>query len=349
MSDNTFLFSDILALPVAKKVLTTMQRPPEGGSWQDWSGEGGFDNEVKLGAVSASSLGKVSLPAFVSSIYILVEENVIANPSAIPGSLFLGGDDWMIPDYDCSSSVRFEIVEPSLAYPIRYSFSKLTDRRFYGRKFNSSHRFVIVPCFETDDFPTTPSTEKVESIINKLKKRFKILGKENEGFLEDLPVGGGGFSYDFDPQKNNWLCENFRMMAETLVGDTNSDTFGMFVQIGIGGTMKFHGESRNVREDAQELLRRISEKNGYSFYDITYHAVGPQEWKDREKSRKKWKKPIHQELGTLTLEDGTCATVKLRIEKEGYVFTLDFDDVDGLAAFRETKYFQKTHWNLGAE
>jgi hypothetical protein len=138
-------------------------------------------------------------------------------------------------------------------------------------------------------------------------------------------------------------------MVETLLNETTSDGFKMSVEIVIGGTMKFHGESRNVREDAQELLHRIAEKNSYSSYDVTYHVVGPQSWKDREKSRKKWKKPIHQELGTMTLEDGVSATVKLRIEKEGYVFTLDFEDVDGLAAFRETKLFQKTHWNLGAE
>jgi hypothetical protein len=348
MSDNLFFFTETLPLPEAKKLLATLQKPSKSNSWQDWSGEGGSDTEVKLGPVSGSAVGKIILPNYISSIRVEVAENMHSNSSTVPESLFLGGDDWAIPDYDCDSSVRFEIIEPKLSYPMLYSFCKLTNMRFF-RDYNVCDRFFIETSFGSSEFPERPSAEAVDPVVNELKDRFRIPSTTDEGFLGAFSMSHGGFCYDFEPKKNKWRTENFRNMVETLASETTSDSFRISVDIAIGGMMMFHGELRNVREDAQEVLHRISEKNSYSSYDVTYHVVGPQSWKDREKSRKKWKKPIHQEIGTMTLEDGVSATVKLRIEKEGYVFTLDFEDVDGLAAFRETKLFQKTHWNLGAE
>jgi hypothetical protein len=349
MDTNLFIFSSPLPFAAAKKLLTAIQKPAKNDSWQDWSGEEGFDTEVQLASISTSDIGKINLPAFISSIKVTMDAEIAPISSRVPDSIFLGGDEWVVPEYDCTSSVRFEIVEPELCCIMRYSFSKLTNRRFFGRKFNVCDRFVIEPSSEKAEGQKLPDAEAIDLVVNKLKDRFNFPGPINRGFLESLIMGEGGFCYDFDPKENDWLRKNFRKMVETLSEETTSERFRIDVRISIGGMAKFHGESRNVREDAQELLRRISEKNNYSSYGVTYCSLGPQDWKDREKSRKKWKKPIHQELGTLTLEDGTCATMKLRIEKEGYVFTLDFDDVDGLAAFRETKYFQKTHWNLGAE
>jgi hypothetical protein len=348
MSDNLFVFTETLPLPDAKKLLGILQKPGKKGAWQDWSGEGGSDREVKLECVSESAIGKIILPNYINSIRVEVNEDQLSNSSAIPEAIFLGGDDWVIPDYDCDSSVRFEIIQPKLAYPMLYSFSKLTNMRFF-RNYNVCDQFFIETSFASTQFPERPSAEAVEPVVNELKDRFRIPGTTDEGFLGELTMSSGGLCYDFEPMKNKWRSEKFRNMVETLVSEVTSDSFKMFVDIAIGSMMKFHGESRNVREDAQELLKRISEKNSYSSYDVTYHVVGPQDWKSRENSRKKWKKPIHQELGTATLEDGTTATVSLRIEKEGYVFTMDFENVDGLAAFRETKLFQKTHWNLGAE
>ena len=350
MSDNLFVFTETLPLPDAKKLLATLQKPSKSGSWQDWSGEDGFITEVKLGPVCGSVVEKIHLPSFVVGIFISVDEQKLNHPNAIPDSLFLGGDDWVIPGHDCHSAVRFEIVEPELVYPMRYGYEKRTNMRFFGRKNNVSDRLTIIPCFEfrAPDH-ALPPRETVDLIAKKMQDRFQTPGMTDQGFLESYSTWAGGFEYDFDPEKSNWLRVNFRKMVEKLVKETPADSFKICVHLDIGGTARFHGESRNVREDAQELLRRIPEKNAYSTYDITYYVVGPQDWKGHEKSRKKWKKPIHQEIGTMTLEDGVSATVKLRIEKEGYVFTLDFEDVDGLAAFRETKLFQKTHWNLGAE
>ncbi len=348
MNDRLFLHSNTIPLPDAKKLLAAIQKPAKNGSWQDWSGEGGFITEVKLGPVCGPDVGRIDLPGFVVGLLVSVDESKIPSSDEIPDSMFLGGNDWVIPDYDCTSLIRFEIVEPELAYPMWYSYQKITNMRFFGRDYNSCNKLIVGPCFKAQDH-ILPDRETVDSVIEKLKIRFDIPKMTDKGFLEASSRSKGGFDYNFDPERNTWLSENFRDMVEKQVEGAAPDRFSIVAHVNIGGVARFHGEQRNVREEAQELLRRISEKGGYSSYDVTYYWVGPQDWKDREKSRKKWTTTIHQELGTLTLEDGTYATVKLRIEKEGYVFTLDFEDVDALATFRGTKLFQKTHWNLGAE
>lgn len=76
----------------------------------------------------------------------------------------------------------------------------------------------------------------------------------------------------------------------------------------------------------------------------------PETWPKREKRRKKWKDTILQEMGELSLENGSVAEVKIRIEKEGYIFILAFDDdEDGYMNFPDTKMFKKEEWMSGDE
>lgn len=43
------------------------------------------------------------------------------------------------------------------------------------------------------------------------------------------------------------------------------------------------------------------------------------------------------------------AKVSLAIEKDGYVFFLNFDNDDDYIKFYHSKLFQKTQWHSGAE
>lgn len=128
-----------------------------------------------------------------------------------------------------------------------------------------------------------------------------------------------------------------------------SDFYSVHGCSAIGGAAWFEGEMHNVRDDALSFLGRIAQADDLSVYDITYHSLGPRSWKDREKFRKKLKEPGHEQLGKLTLETGAVAEVGLGIEKEGYVFYLDFGNDDDLIKFYHSKLFQKTKWHSGAE
>lgn len=354
MSDNLFTFTSTLSLADAKKLLAAIQKTGKDRQWQDWSGEGGFETEVKCEGLSASELAKLELPLYVSSIYIVSREMYgTANGSSLPRSLFLGGDEWTVPAYDCNSSIRCIVVLRGLDYPVYVCHTKQTERRFYGRKFNACEGFMIEarlsPEFSEVDFSTMPSAERVKEVLEELRVGFQFPGEGAKGILEYRPLGNGGFVYYLDPAVNDWPNHGFKDMVEKLMAESPLPSSELRAQIDIGSTLKFHGETRNVRDDAQVLLERIGLHNSYASYDLTYYVVGPQDWRGREKSRKKWKKPIYQELGTATLENGAVATAKLRIEKDGYVFTLDFQKEEDFFHFPETKLFEAVQWISGAE
>lgn len=353
MSDNLFAFTEVMPLPEAKKLLTFLQKPGKDGRWQDWSGEGGFETEVKRDGLKGDELAALELPSYISSISIWSEELRNTNGEDLPNDLFLGGDDWPVPDYDCNSAVRFDVFIPDLGYPLRMAHTKQTEMRFFGRSFNACEGFMIQTSTEGSlpgqDSLVLPEGNKVAEFLDALRKRFSFPSKDSECVLDTLPVANGGFAYYLAPSKASWLENGFRHMIESLIHESPAAEFKITARIDIGITLNFHGQTRNVREDAQELLRRIGEHNSYASHDLTYYVVGPQDWRGREKSRKKWKKPIHQELGTATLENGATATAKLRIEKDGYVFTLDFESDEDFCRFPKTKLFGKTLWNSGAE
>jgi hypothetical protein len=354
MSDYAFAFTDELPLPEAKKLLAFLQKPGKNGRWRDWSGEGGFEIEVKRNGLRGEELSALELPAYISSISVSSENSQkLGVAGDLPDHLFLGGDDWRVPDYDCQSAARFDIQAGEFNYPLRICHTKQTEMRFYGRSFNACEGFMIQASTKNSltgqDSLALPTADTVNHFIDVLRGRFGFPSQDSDGILESSSIPKGGFVYYLDPSKAEWLKHGFREMMEIMIGEAASSDFKITARINIGSTLKFNGQTRNVREDAQELLQRIGEHNSYPTYDLTYYVVGPQDWRGREKSRKKWKKPIHQELGTAALENGAVATVKLRIEKEGYVFTLDFEREEDFGRFPGTKLFEKFKWNSGAE
>ncbi len=157
------------------------------------------------------------------------------------------------------------------------------------------------------------------------------------------------FEHQFEISMFEELRGLVQEMVTKMVRDSMSDFYSVQAISNLGRSAWFQGEMHNLREDASDFLKKITHVNDYPDYDITYHALGPRSWKEREKSRKKWKQSIHEDLGTATLENGTVAKVSLCIEKEGYVFYLNFENDDDYIKFYHSKLFQKTKWHSGAE
>lgn len=354
MSDDLFVFTETLPLSDAKKLLAALQKPGKKGAWQDWSGKGGFETEVKLSGLTGRQVGELQLPIFCSRLMLETSDWIQPRNNLLPEFLFLGGDEWTLPEYGDSNKIQLIVFIKELNYPVWVSYQNECSMQFM-RSYNicrimevytGASRFTHVPIQINSE---EPSAEQFDAYMNKLWRRYDIPNRLSPQCLEFYDNGTLRWGGHFSPTETDWFVTNFRKMIQDLIVESPAESYLVRAFADLGLMSKFHGKVVNVTNDAQGLLKCVAQRNSYDSYDVTYSVVGPQNWRGREKSRKKWKRPINQDLGVLTLEDGTTATVSLRIEKEGYVFTLEFEDIDGLAAFRETKLFQKTHWNLGAE
>jgi hypothetical protein len=187
-----------------------------------------------------------------------------------------------------------------------------------------------------------------ESNLMSLWRLISLPNEQALGFLEAVHFERE-HSYYFEIERFPQLNEIVRNVVQRIAVDSPIGRFYAWGMVTLGEQASFEGESFDVTETARELLKKITEQMLYPAYEIRYSYLGPRNWKDREKSRKKWKKPIREQVGTLTLENGSVAEVCLVIEKEGYVFSLNFGSDEDVIKFFHSKLFQKTKWHSGAE
>jgi hypothetical protein len=154
----------------------------------------------------------------------------------------------------------------------------------------------------------------------------------------------GRMEAQYDLTKTSWRRNHFSAMAEEMLGRAVGQV-RVAQRSSVGMMSWFKLGISNFREEAQELLQRTLDLNRQETYSVSYLHVGPEDWRAREKRRKKWKKLIEQELGSITFENGSRADVSLIIEAEGYRFRLDFADLESQFRFAETKAFALTQWH----
>jgi hypothetical protein len=359
---NLSAHTGCLNLADSKMVLAYLKKPGVKGLWDEWSGEGGSDVEFKEKNVRRERLSTFRLPDYCPCSSVAVKETERHRSESL-GIEILGGNDWIPPEYGGDTDVRFWIVDPVLKWPVFVALSKTTDWRFYGRPFNESVGIWIYVSPAEGDQPLArsprmtygppPGIDAILKFFKDLTEVHSLPDENSKGLLETRvqlatptkPV----FEHQFEIGMFGELRGLVQEMVTKMIRDSMSDFYSVQGFAGIGGTAWFHGEMHNVREDALAFLRKIAHVNDYPEYDITYHSLGPRSWKDREKSRKKWKKPIHEDLGTATLENGAVVKVSLGIEKEGYIFYLNLGSDDDYIKFYHSKLFQKTKWHSGAE
>ena len=361
MSDLS-AYTDCLNLVDSKKVLGYLTKPGAKGLWADWSGEGGTDMEFREVNVPNDRLSSFKLPDFCPCFSIDVNKTERIRSESIRVEV-LGGNDWIPPGYGGETDVRFWIVDPVLKWPVFVALSKRTDWRFHGRRFDESVGiWIYVSPAEGNQpvarspqmtFGPPPKTDDILKFFRDLTEVHSLPDENSKGLLETRVQLGTPTQPVFEHEFEISMFEDLRGLVEEIVTKMIRDSMSEFYTIhacsGIGRTAWFHGKIHNVREDALSFLKQISDVNDYPAYDITYHSLGPRSWKDREKSRKKWKQATHEELGTATLDNGAVAKVGLGIEKEGYVFYLNFENDDDYIKFYRSKLFQKTKWHSGAE
>ena len=163
-------------------------------------------------------------------------------------------------------------------------------------------------------------------------------GKNNNAFRN------GRMEAQYDVMQTSWRKNHFPAMAEDMLGRAVGQV-ELAQRSSVGMMSWFSLGISNFREEAQELLQRTLDLNRQDTFSVSYLHVGPEDWRAREKRRKKWKKLIEQELGSITFENGSRADVSLIIEAEGYRFRLDFADPESQFRFAETKAFALTQWH----
>lgn len=154
----------------------------------------------------------------------------------------------------------------------------------------------------------------------------------------------GRMEAQYDYTQTTWRKNHFSPMAEEMLGRAVGQV-ELAQRSSVGMMSWFQLGISNFREEAQELLQRTLDLNRQETFSGSYLHVGPEDWRAREKRRKKWKKLMEQELGSITFENGSRADVSLIIEAEGYRFRLDFADPESQFRFAETKAFALTQWH----
>lgn len=233
--------------------------------------------------------------------------------------------------------------------------------RHHSRQYNfgSAIGISLVEISPSPDFKLTDwhyaehrSDDTVKSFFTDLNKRYKLPDEQSPGWLESETVVGselGAFYLTVNLDQFEMIQLKANDLICDLISQSSVDQYVVRAILSIGRTAKFEGEVHNVTEPARELLALAVKHNDFPTYDVTYYYLGARAWKDREKSRKKLKEPAVEQLGTVTLENGAVAVVSLGIEKEGYIFNLNFGSDDDLIRFFKSKLFQRAQWHSGAE
>jgi hypothetical protein len=129
MMSDLSAYSECLSLLEAKKLLALMQKPGKGGSWMDWSGEGGSEMNNKIENIASDSVGSLILPDYCTSFSINCCDYICFNRNEMPDQFFLGGGDWMPPEFGDCNELRFYLMPKGFEQAVTLSFSKQTGMR----------------------------------------------------------------------------------------------------------------------------------------------------------------------------------------------------------------------------
>lgn len=353
MNDD-FAYTEVLKLPEAKKLLAAIENPGKNLAWKEWSGEGGYDTEVKYDPISHDELAKIVLPEVCSSIAISAEETLVT-ADGMADFVPMMGEDWLPPEYGDEAGISIGVFVDDLKCPIHLSYSMEAGMHFFDRNFNRCQEISIqfgkslLGRFPQELLANPPETKVFHEFAFKLLADFSIPTKKSKKVLEAHIFDGPCIRLTFPMDDDQSIYHRFMALTRFLLESSSLDYFFILESVRLGETASFEGKPVNVTNDANVLLRRVVETAAHPSYELSYSKVGPEDWKTREKRRKKAKEPVHQTLGYLTLENKSSTEVTLRYDQEGYVFTLNFDDPVGLGLFPQTKLFTKSTWKSGAE
>ncbi len=356
MSD-LLAYTECLALPEAKKILASIKKAGKNGVWKDWSGAGGSKSECSIEGVDRSKLTELPLPEFCTYMSIY-SGSVKRKKCDAFDTTVLGGNTCVLPEFGMSTNISYCIFVKTLGAFVLISLVKESGMLYFGRMFNYCCEFNVKwathnlkPDIEVpEDFrDKTPTALEIEAFFADLWRKYELPDGSSVGWLETRKFEGLELGYSIEVEHFGEIQQLVHRMAGDLISESPCEEYVVRSYAFVQDHSESKDEIKNVTGLAKDLLRSVSEHNTYESYEVSYSYLTSRSWKDLEKARKKWKKPVVEQLGTATLETGAVAQVRVVTEKDGYVFYLDFENDDDLIKFYHSKLFKKAKWHSGAE
>ncbi len=346
-------YTKTLPLDQSKHLLTAIQKPGKQAQWIVGCGDsGGVMTEVEYNNIFLDELVKIKLPSYCSSIDILAKKIVTA--ASLPTHLLMCGDEWSLWGGGGCRFVEIAYISKWMRLPVSIRFTHDNQGRYYGRDWNLVSEFSMsagwyagyakyLPDFDSEKW-------KVEDaeVISRLEGYQAQYGLKSEDMscLLGVKKYPGSIEYFLDPHYSYWK-EYEQKMRAICADDAEGDVI-VVANEGVGGFSTVSRGPRNILDEVKKVMG-FAINSEYQKFDLDYYTVKPESWVAREKRQRKWKKPILQELGVLNYKDGGEVAVKIIIEKEGYVFVLNFEDYDSYMRFPDTLLFKKFEWISGHE
>lgn len=375
MSDTSYAFTDKLKLAQTKKIVNECLSL---SSWKDvLGGEGGGivnEDAVKI-EVNCKDLSKLVLPN-IASFTMSGERQELSLPTAT----LLGGDDFSLPpdtgyswvyiksNFEQKPFIQFQLKVDNgkdIPHLIKSKYPKL---RYKCREMGNIYIHV----------PIISSLSQSASVVDKSTLEFEFLNLVdflnylgfscitfsefvNAKYHLPLPIHDLGVleSYVRSDDKEivcsiifatsklpQWKNLHYKAQEWMLRKNLAISSLSF---VDYGGQNWFHGFTSCVTQQAYELIRHEAANPQYENYKCRYMTLEPETWPSREKRRKKLTKPIYQQLGECTLENGVKLTLRLKIVKDGYVIYLDFPNDDDMLLFQQSTLYRMSKWHCGAE
>lgn len=353
-----FARSHVLPLPEARKIWKAIANPGSKCAFEEKGCKGGAVVESERKGITKNDLLELNVPENAFDLRLRTgQHELVVNTNELSklnhlDRCILADAGYPLPDYGWNSNIFVVMVPKGLNTPLRFEYHVNNALKAFGRKYDLCHIGAILYLPYTVEMfrrhvaehgiildGSEPSEDKVEEVIVTLFERFGFPTSADKGFLE-LAAYPTERSSHFDPSACHWGWEQFESMIRKIAAESPCPIATISSHVNPGYLIS----GRNIGNDVKKLAKHIADTSLYEKFDVTISALMSMSWNDREKLRKKWKQPILQEVGTLKFNGGGEAEVKIIIEKEGYVFHIEFESPDDIMAFEKTPIWKKAEW-----
>lgn len=353
-----FARSQILPLPEARKIWKAIANPGVKFSFEEKGCKGGAEVETHRIGLTMKDLMELKVSNNTSSFRLgttrheLILDTQDLSHTDILNQCFLADVDYPIPNYGWVSKIIVHMVPRGLCWPLTFKYEVNNILKAFGRKYDLCHEVSI---FESLDNANRfgklladngicmgvkePLLRPAGKIIEDLFQEHGLPKEGDKGFFEER-ISYTERSCKFDPTSAPWGWNQFQSMIRNISGQSLCPKSVIWSDVHPG--FLFNGS--NMSGDIEKLIKHVVDHSLYEKFDATFSETVSMSWSKREKLRKKWKQPILQEVGSLKFNGGGEAEVKIIIEKEGYVFHIEFESPENIMAFEKSPIWKKAEW-----
>jgi len=348
-----------LPLSEARNLHNHLKKSKAAWRWSDFGGEGGVLSEITFDNYSAEQVRNIQIPDYCPCFTILGRKEIPWNE--LPEIKNPCGRDWKLWEKGGRWSVKVTFYSKKLQRPVMVALKTDNEGDYYrpDSKIRASTEIEIhwndlqkkfLPKNEKKEnlYRKKSDPELIRTIKSLIEKYFCPNGQDIK-ILESAFVKQAGFARYTMNFGSPWAINTTAKLIRELSKNNEKRGFTYRAEVSQGGFSTICLGPENINLQVEDMVSRFLDHGSYDSIKGNYSIIKPEDWRAREKRRKKWKKPMVQELGSLHFKKSGEADVKICIEKEGYIFYLDFDSEDSAFAFPDSPLFKKADWHSETE